>query len=181
MPWPDHLLSLDEWDALPEDNSRRYEVAEGVLEVSPRPAPKHQRAEKILVSQLDSQLPGDREALAEVEITISVDPLLVRVPDIVVVPKVIADSEAVRCAPSDVELAVEIISPGSGRKDRITKFAEYADAGIKRYWIVDLDKPVTISAYVLVDGEYEVVGEASDYLVVDEPAPMTIDIPALLP
>jgi hypothetical protein len=31
MPGPDHLLTLAEWDALPEDTSRHYELAEGVL------------------------------------------------------------------------------------------------------------------------------------------------------
>ncbi|MEV4312352.1 Uma2 family endonuclease [Actinocrispum sp. NPDC049592] len=29
--WPDHLLTLEEFDALPEDNTRRYELQEGVL------------------------------------------------------------------------------------------------------------------------------------------------------
>ncbi len=29
--WPDHLLTLTEWDALPEDTSRRCESVEGVL------------------------------------------------------------------------------------------------------------------------------------------------------
>jgi hypothetical protein len=29
-PWPDHLLSLDEWVALPEDNTRHFELVEGM-------------------------------------------------------------------------------------------------------------------------------------------------------
>jgi Putative restriction endonuclease len=36
-------------------------------------------------------------------------------------------------------LAVEILSPGSLRTDRIIKHSEYADAGIGHYWIIDLD------------------------------------------
>jgi hypothetical protein len=30
-PWPDHLLTLAEWDALPE---RQFELQEGVLRIS---------------------------------------------------------------------------------------------------------------------------------------------------
>ncbi|MGH3686111.1 MAG: hypothetical protein ACRDRE_12035 [Pseudonocardiaceae bacterium] len=37
--WPDHLLTLTEWDTLPEDTSRRCGLVEGVLLVVPRPAP----------------------------------------------------------------------------------------------------------------------------------------------
>lgn len=31
------LMTLDEWVVLPEDNSYRYELQEGILLVSPRP------------------------------------------------------------------------------------------------------------------------------------------------
>jgi hypothetical protein len=36
LPWPDHLLTLDEWGDLPEDNRFRLEAVEGVLIVAPR-------------------------------------------------------------------------------------------------------------------------------------------------
>ena len=42
MTCPDHLLTLEEFDQLPEDNSRRYELQEGVLQVSPKAAGFHQ-------------------------------------------------------------------------------------------------------------------------------------------
>ncbi len=57
----------------------------------------------------------------------------------------------------DVLVAVEIISPGTGTTDRVTKMYEYADARIPHYWLVDLDTPVTLTAYTLVDGNYEIV------------------------
>ncbi len=40
--FPDHLLTLEEFFELPEDNSRRYELQEGVLIVSPRAQSLHQ-------------------------------------------------------------------------------------------------------------------------------------------
>jgi hypothetical protein len=35
---PDRLLGLADWDRLPPDPTRRYELVEGVLLVAPRPA-----------------------------------------------------------------------------------------------------------------------------------------------
>jgi Uma2 family endonuclease len=58
-----------------------------------------------------------------------------------------------RVAAHDVVVAVEIVSPGTKVTDPVTKPAEYAEAGIPGYWIVDLDPPVvTMTAQVLVDG-----------------------------
>src|SRR5262249_40767745 len=61
--WPDHLLTLAEWDALPEDASRRYELVEGVLLVVPRPTPLHQLVMLRLGGELDRQLPDDLTVL----------------------------------------------------------------------------------------------------------------------
>jgi Uma2 family endonuclease len=35
------------------------------------------------------------------------------------------------------DLVVEIISPESRRRDRVTKFAEYEKAGVREYWMLD--------------------------------------------
>jgi hypothetical protein len=51
LTWPDHLLTLDEWDALPEDVSRRFELVEGLLQMSPKPNPSHQRVVTRLLGQ----------------------------------------------------------------------------------------------------------------------------------
>jgi len=133
-PWPDHLLTLDEWGALPEDASRRYELAEGVLVVVPRPAPLHQRARWRLTNQLDRQLPDELTALPDVEVLIDPrHPATVRAPDVVITHDKRAADNPPRLVAADVLLAVEIVSPGTGRMDRVTKPAEYADAGIPHY------------------------------------------------
>ncbi|MFI5612430.1 hypothetical protein [Amycolatopsis sp. NPDC051903] len=43
----------------------------------------------------------------------------------------------------------------------VPKHFAYADAGIEQYWIVDLDAPVSMITYRLVDGDYENFGEHS--------------------
>ncbi|MDM8528748.1 Uma2 family endonuclease [Anaerolineales bacterium HSG24] len=35
------------------------------------------------------------------------------------------------------DLAIEIISPESAERDRVTKFREYETAGVKEYWLID--------------------------------------------
>lgn len=36
LAWPNHLLTLDDWEALPEDELLRLELVEGVLAVVPQ-------------------------------------------------------------------------------------------------------------------------------------------------
>lgn len=67
--------------------------------------------------------------------------------------------------------------PGTKVTDRVTKPAEYAQAGIPGYWIVDLDPPVvTMTAQVLVDGVYEVTGEGDGVLRLITPIEAAIDL-----
>ena len=68
-PWPDHLLSLTEWDTLTDDPGRRFELIEGVLIVVPRPAPLHQRVMVRLAAELDRQLPDTLTALKPFRVT----------------------------------------------------------------------------------------------------------------
>jgi Uma2 family endonuclease len=178
--WPDHLLTLAEWEALPKDRAHRLELVEGVLLVTPRPVPLHQHAMVRLTYELTGQLPRDLVAVADVEVVIEAGfPPTVRAPDIVVVPTALLDSGVTRFRAADVLLAVEIVSPGSGRTDRVMKLAEYAEAGIGHYWIIDLDSPASLTGYALVDGNYELMIESAGVVEVSSPAPMRIDLATL--
>lgn len=180
VPWPDHLLTLDEWEDLPEDSFRHSELAKGVLVMEPRPAPLHQRAKWRLTDQLDSQLPDELTALPDVEVIVDArHPMTVRVPDVVVISDKRAQENPARLDAADVLLAVEILSPGSCRTDRVTKLTEYANAGIPHYWIVDLAEPAVLTAYILVDGGYKLVAQATDAVSLSGPATITIDIRTL--
>jgi Uma2 family endonuclease len=59
------------------------------------------------------------------------------------------------------------------------KLAEYADAGIGHYWIVDLAPSVSLTGYLLVDGNYELMVESASVVEVSLPAPFRIDLDAL--
>jgi Uma2 family endonuclease len=159
--WPDHLLPLDDWDALPEDNSRRVELAEGVLETNPRPV----------------------AALIEFEVVLSAGPRpTVRVPDVVVVDSDGIDQCTPRVTASQVRAVVEVVSPGSRRRDRVAKLADYAAAGIPQYWIVDIESPVTLDVYSLVGDVCELTVHAATGVVeLGPPDGLRIDLPALDP
>lgn len=61
---------------------------------------------------------------------------------------------AIRHAP---DLAVEVISPGSERADRVEKFEAYRAFGILHYWIID-PKGRTAKAFKLRRRKYVAVG-----------------------
>ncbi|HET6529541.1 MAG TPA: Uma2 family endonuclease [Actinoplanes sp.] len=62
---------------------------------------------------------------------------------------------------TDLLLVVEIVSQGSEAIDRFAKVAEYAAAGIPRYWVVARDAAQTVTMHTLVGGgTYEVVAKA---------------------
>ena len=181
MPLPGGLLSLEDWDALPEDNSAHYELQEGVLIVSPKLAKRHQKAMVRLTSQIESQCPPELEAVADSEVLVQAEvPPTVRAPDVLVAR---AGEWQRQVSAAEVLLAVEIISPGSRKMDLHFKAFEYAEAGIPHYWVVDLDPPApSITVFALGvpgDGYVESLRDVTGELVVTEPFPLTIDITRL--
>lgn len=179
--WPDHLLTLDEWDALPEDEFRRAELVKGIIVMAAAAVPPHQWAMLRLAVTLSDQLPDELMAFPDVEVLVDAAyPPTVRQPDVVVAPTASVERESRRFDAVDVMLAVEIVSPSSTRTDRVTKLSEYAEAGIPQYWIVELGPPITLTGFVLVDGEYEENIRTTGKVEVSAPAPLRIDVSTLL-
>ncbi|KHO24900.1 Uma2 family endonuclease [Mycolicibacterium setense] len=179
---PRGLLSLEQWDALELDPTRRWELSEGTLIMSPRPQLGHQRISKRLVRLLDDHLPDGLEAFPEIEvITNATFPPSVRDPDIVVIPDAV-ERRLARVPAADVALVVEIVSPGSRGTDHVMKLHEYAKAGIPNYWIVDPDAPAQdrFIAYRL-DGEIYRQVEVYDgaRIRVHQPAEMAFSLDVL--
>jgi len=135
-----------------------------------------------LCSQIEAQLPAELTVLPNVEVLIQAGhPPTVRAPDIVITREDRAAANPFRLDAADVLVAVEIISPGTGTTDRVTKMFEYAGAGIAHYWLVDLNRPVTLTAYTLVEGNYEhMVGEASGTVTIPSPVRITLALDTLI-
>jgi Uma2 family endonuclease len=63
------------------------------------------------------------------------------------------------------DIVVEILSPESVRRDRILKRAEYEQAGVPEYWLVDHEQQLAEILRLGSDGRYETVfaGGAGSY------------------
>lgn len=75
---------------------------------------------------------------------------------------------------------VEVVSPGTRKRDRFEKPGDYAAAGIPHYWRIE-QGPVHVYAYDLVDGRYELVADSADELVLTAPFPIRLPIRDITP
>jgi Uma2 family endonuclease len=96
-----------------------------------------------------------------------------------VVPTRLAQNNPNRYNAADVLVAVEIVSPGTEHTDRDTRPMQYAKAEIAHYWLIDLDDPISLSAFVLVGGVYEPVEDGTGKVELSLPASLTFDLDAL--
>ncbi|WP_203434167.1 Uma2 family endonuclease [Jiangella asiatica] len=164
-----------ELDALPDDGNR-HELLDGVLIVTPAPAPKHQRAVTRLLRLLDGACPAGLEVFpALLDVALSDDTVLE--PD-VLVARVGDLTEG--DVPKPPQLAVEVLSPSTRRYDLLLKRSRYEAAGTPSYWVVDPDEPSVI-AWDLRDGVYAEAGRAvgDESLQLDAPFEVRV-VPAEL-
>jgi Uma2 family endonuclease len=63
------------------------------------------------------------------------------------------------------DLVVEVISPESRSRDRIEKFGEYQQAGIREYWLIDPVRQETVFYALGEDGAYQPLPIGSDGVV----------------
>lgn len=173
-------LTLTEFDAIPEDNTYRYEVDHGVLQVNARPIPAHQRAAFRLLEQLNTQLPDGVEALPEIDLVLGTDPLSVRIPDVFVGTDQLRDER--RAAADEAVLVVEIVSPGSFREDFLIKPRRYAAAGIPHLWVISIEPQITLAPYRLIgdNPHYYPEEPLTGVAELSEPWPLRLDLDALV-
>jgi Uma2 family endonuclease len=126
------------FDALPDDG-KRHEMIDGVHYVNPSPGALHQLVVGELYIALYAFIKREPAAgwllLGPFDIDLGDDTIVE--PDIVVLPR-LGSGPPQAGAPGVVPiLAIEVISPSSGSRDRILKRVRYQRAGIPEYWIVD--------------------------------------------
>lgn len=183
-------MTAAEYAALGESETRT-ELQEGSIVMSPRPTMEHMDAIFDLRDLLRDHAPADFHVTGEIDIDLALrppdQPGTVRTPDLVVLTRqeaVDRKREKRLAHASGVVLAVEILSPGSGRMDRIVKLREYADAGIPSYWIVDLDGADGPTLTELrrtdnADDGYDTITVAAGQFETATPFPVRLDLTAL--
>lgn len=183
-----HPLTVAEYLEIGEVELGYTELVEGALLMSPSPVPDHNAAIVELWFQLRTQLPPGFEAIPDMDVDLQLAPPTapgtVRRPDLIVATRearlrVRREGGLIRAA--EVALAIEILSPGSGRTDNVVKRFEYAEAGIPHYWILDITEPVSLLACHLA-GEFGYVddGPTTGRFTATAPFPVEIDLDALL-
>jgi Uma2 family endonuclease len=92
-------------------------------------------------------------------------------PDVLVVSRAAVRSDSLVFQPSDVHLAVEIVSPGTKTKDRTLRPAQYAGAGIKCFWRVENedDAMVVYTFELLPERIYAPTGVFHSRIKLDRP------------
>jgi Uma2 family endonuclease len=133
--------------ALPEDQLR-HELIDGEHIVSPSPNTGHQTISKRLFVPLNSY--AERHHTGEVlyaPFDVKLSLFTVLVPDLVYfAAERFAQVVNEKHATAAPDLVVEILSPGTRRRDKGRKRAVYDREGVREYWIVD---PETRSITVL--------------------------------
>jgi Uma2 family endonuclease len=181
---PVRLLTVAEYAALGEDDQHRWELQEGIILLSPSPKPRHMRVSGRLFMQLEPQVPADLCLIQDIDVDLELvppdEPGWSRRPDLIVVDRAAidrVDRDGGLLRASEVRLAVEIVSPGSKRMDTVIKRGEYADAGIPRYWIIDLDPPLSLLDCHLAEGfGYLDGGDVTGTFETTEPFPIRLDL-----
>jgi Uma2 family endonuclease len=146
---PDNLqpepITVEIWRQLPEEFCRRVEVVDGNAVRCQEPSRAHQKAARRITNMIEQAAhsymranPEDcLDADGDFDVVLWEEPrATIRSPD----------AALFECVPNDVrplparhiKVIVEVVSPGSGKTDRVEKMAEYAAAGIPWYWIVTL-------------------------------------------
>ncbi len=183
-----HLLTVAEYLEIGEIPSGYSELTEGRVIVVPSPVADHNNAYAEARDQIKPQLPAEWEVLLDIDIDLGLagphEPGYSRRPDLVIVHRSARKRQRTQgglIRASEVVVVMEVISPGSRRTDLVVKRAEYADAGIQHYRVLDLADPVSLLALHHA-GElgYAVTGEFTGTVTLTEPAPLTLDLDALL-
>ncbi|KAA5831360.1 Uma2 family endonuclease [Saccharopolyspora hirsuta] len=130
------------YEALPDETCKYLEVIDGAVLVHPGPTRRHQNTVRHLANELERICGSALAITTSADLRLRDEPLLIRKPDIVAHDLGLPDDAVLR--PAHCRLVVEVVSACSATADRIDKPAEYAAAGIERFWRVEGDRqPMT--------------------------------------
>jgi len=159
------------------DDAPRVELRDGVMIVVPSPTIGHQNIGNLLWAWFRQHAPQEFLAVTAVGVAVGLKDSFE--PDVLLLDASVANSNHY-VMPADVVIAVEVVSPGTKRRDRLEKPAEYASAGVTHFWRIEQD-PVHVFAYDLVDGRYELVADSDTELVLSAPFEIRLPIQDITP
>jgi Uma2 family endonuclease len=167
--------TYEDYALLPDD--RRYEVIDGELYLTPAPTPYHQlvkqRIEGFLLEHVEEQRLG-RILDAPCDVVLSQFDVLQ--PDIFFISTArmgVIGEKYISDAP---DLVVEVLSPGTSKRDRFIKAKRYARFGVRELWIADPRKK-TIEVFVNTEDGFRREASYAGGAVLSSPLLPGLEVP----
>ena len=130
---------------------RRLETVDGKIVMMAPPAVSHQRVSGKIYRILANYLAGKKCAAFADGIHVYLTDKDKFIPDAMVVcDRDIIKPDGIHGAP---DLVVEVLSPGTAKRDKIYKKDVYEKCGVKEYWIVSVDSR-SIEVFLLKDHKF---------------------------
>ena len=130
------LLTIAQFDQLPEKEGILYELDEGEVVTMTEPMPRHNFMRDNVADALREFVKPRKLGRVAVETGYQLTRETVRIPDVSFVPadrmKTIDLDRRIEGAPA---LAIEVVSPTDTAQDLRRKVAQYLDSGAKAVWV----------------------------------------------
>jgi Uma2 family endonuclease len=146
------LWTTEQYLKLTDQTNQLVEFTDGVLEVLPMPTRTHQRILAFLYGLFRSVVHPLGGEVLFAALRLQIRPGKFREPDLLLLCNR-DDSRNQDVYWLGADLVLEIVSPDDPERDTVVKRADYAEAGIPEYWIVN-PLTATITVLTLVDGQY---------------------------
>jgi Uma2 family endonuclease len=174
-------LTYDDLEAIPQEREGdRHEIINGELVVTPSPVPRHQIVFHNLILRLGIHIETEDLGMllpAATDIRLTSGDVLI--PDLSFILKHRLDIIGSKAIEGPPDLVVEILSPGTRRRDLTTKRALYAGFGVSEYWLVDPEAR-TVTVLALVGDHYEPIPIGKENLIQSRVLPgLTLDLQAV--
>ena len=157
--------TLEDYYALPDD--RRMELIDGEFYDMAAPTTGHQAASAEISMQIFQFVRGKKGKCqvfyAPVDVQLDCDDKTMVQPDVLV----ICDKDKIirRCVMGAPDFIIEILSESTQKKDRNLKLHKYKAAGVREYWMADIDRRKVI-VYFFEKDEYPVIYGMKDKIPV---------------
>jgi Uma2 family endonuclease len=144
-----------------EETTQPTELIHGEVIVSPAPKDPHQDVTGTIYAWflyvVKPAIPGGQPKIAPLDVYFDEENVLQ--PDVFWIHNLeskcrLGDDGYWHGAP---DLIVEVLSPGTRKRDRKTKFELYERHGVREYWIVDPTE-ILVEVFTMVDGRYQLFG-----------------------
>ena len=137
-----HKLTLEDvltmMDKSILDPSSKYELIDGVVFQMPAEGLPHRYLKSALIAHLNRTLPDTYFVMADTTLELSASNA--PSPDAYIIPAALAETVP---EPSDVLLVIEVADTTLS-DDLGPKAALYAEYGVQEYWVVDIERRVTL-------------------------------------